>query len=328
MVNNVEAECSFDNWYNIFSKESLEAIIIPLTTEILKYLEHDSFILPIEATRNITCNSEWSDGSSVTEDSSNEPENTPPNFPEFSQKIQQAIDEFKAVFIKSNWSTPSDATWVTPTKSLKCTSLEDVYLLLKSSDRISRDLSKLRSCSDNKNPLNFCLVLKRWNEINPCTEFRCFVIENELVGICQRDVSQYYRHIESEKYNIQKDITTLFNERIKDRFKLQNYSFDVIRYKKDKVKIIDFGPMNESVTNETLFTYQELNEIEITPEFRFIAEEVGVQPKKINHFCVPQEINDFFQSRGEMSLIDTLRAEVESQETANESDEEESGQNR
>lgn len=134
----------------------------------------------------------------------------PPSFPEFSQKIQQAIDEFKAVFIKSNWSTPSvricllilcfynisflrtnnymfkivykDATWVTPTKSLKCTSLEDVYLLLKSSDRISNDLNKVENLSDNKNPFNFYLVIKRWKEINPCTEFRCFVIKNELMG--------------------------------------------------------------------------------------------------------------------------------------------------
>lgn len=131
MVNNVEAECSFDNWYKSFSKESLEAIILPLTAEILKYLEHDAFILPKEATSKIACNSEWSDGASVTEDSSNvkntllyhvnkrfekykncfslllkEPENTP-SFPELSQKIQQAIDEFQAIFIKSNWSTPS-----------------------------------------------------------------------------------------------------------------------------------------------------------------------------------------------------------------------------
>ena len=85
-------------------------------------------------------------------------------------------------------------------------------------------------------------------------------------------------------------------------------SFDVIRYKKDKVKIIDFGPIDESTTKGTLFTYQELhNEIENTPEFRFIAEDVGVQPKTVQHFCVPQEINEFYQSRGEMSMIDALR---------------------
>lgn len=329
MMNNVEAECSFENWYPIFSKDSLDAVVLQLPFEVLKYLAHDKFVLPIEATTDIKSkNIEWSDGSSVSHDFSEDLECKPPSFPEFSQKIQQAIDEFKAVFIKSNWSTPSDATWVTPTKSLKCTSLEDVYLLLKSSDRISNDLNKVENLSDNKNPFNFYLVIKRWKEINPCTEFRCFVIKNELMGICQRDVSQYYKHIEYEKYNIQKDITTLFNERIKNRFKLENYSFDVIRYKKDKVKIIDFGPINESVTNGTLFTYQELlNEIEINPEFRFIAEEVSVQPKKTQHFCVPQEIHDFFQSKGETSIMNALREEVENQNLADVSDEEEVNEN-
>ena len=38
---------------------------------------------------------------------SKELECEPPTFPEFSKKIQEAIDEFGAVFIKSNWSTPS-----------------------------------------------------------------------------------------------------------------------------------------------------------------------------------------------------------------------------
>ena len=75
-----------------------------------------------------------------------------------------------------------DATWVAPTKTLKCTSLEEVYLLLKSSDRISKDLNVIRNWSDNKIPLSSCLVLKRWRDINPCTEFRCFVINSELIG--------------------------------------------------------------------------------------------------------------------------------------------------
>ena len=66
--------------------------------------------------------------------------------------------------------------------------------------------------------------------------------------------------------------------------------------------------MDESVTKGTLFTYQELqNEIENRLEFRFIAEDVGVQPKKIQYFCLPQEINEFFHSRGEMSMMDALR---------------------
>ena len=64
-ANNAQAECSFTAWYPQFLKESLEAISLPISNEIFKYLEHDAFVLPVEATKNIECNSEWSDGSSV-----------------------------------------------------------------------------------------------------------------------------------------------------------------------------------------------------------------------------------------------------------------------
>ncbi|KMQ86763.1 putative cell division cycle protein 123, partial [Lasius niger] len=75
-----------------------------------------------------------------------------------------------------------DATWVAPTKTLKCKTLEEVYLLLKSSDRIAKDLNTVKSLRECENPLSFCLVLKQWRDINPCTEFRCFVMDNELIG--------------------------------------------------------------------------------------------------------------------------------------------------
>lgn len=87
-------------------------------------------------------------------------------------------------------------------------------------------------------------------------------------------------------------------------------SFDVTRYKKDKVKIIDFGPINDSTTKGTLFTYEELqNHINDTPEFRFIGEEIGIQPKSPTraHFCVPQEISEFFQSHDNVSLLDSIQ---------------------
>jgi len=72
--------------------------------------------------------------------------------------------------------------WVAPTKTLKCNTLEEIYLLLKSSDRIAKDLNIVKSSKDCENSLPFCLVLKQWRDINPCTEFRCFVIDNELIG--------------------------------------------------------------------------------------------------------------------------------------------------
>ncbi|XP_017879324.1 cell division cycle protein 123 homolog isoform X2 [Ceratina calcarata] len=312
MVNHVKSECSFATWYPQFRKQSLEATILCIPDEVFNYLEHDAFVLPVEATSSTLENTEWTDGTPVAnEEQSSELQ---PTFPEFSQRIQDTLDEYGAVFIKSNWSSPSDATWVAPTKTLKCRSLEEVYLLLKCSDRISRDLSNVKNCTDRKTPVKSCLVLKQWRDINPCTEFRCFVINKELIAISQRDISQYHSYNEAEKYNIQTDIKSLFTEHIKDKFPLNNFSFDVIRYKKEKVKIVDFGPLDEASTKGTLFTYDELqNEIEDTPEFRFIGEEIGIQPKAPDHFCVPEEINEFFQSNSS-SLLDIIQREVEAQQ--------------
>lgn len=85
-------------------------------------------------------------------------------------------------------------------------------------------------------------------------------------------------------------------------------SFDVVRYKKEKVKIVDFGPLDESAVKGTLFTYEELqNLIEDIPEFRFIGEEIGIQPKTPNHFCIPQEINEFFQPNESSRLLDIIQ---------------------
>ncbi|XP_034944748.1 cell division cycle protein 123 homolog [Chelonus insularis] len=313
MVNLSKAECSISSWYPIFVKDSLDTEILPIPEDVLKYLESDPFILPVEVTDNKISHLKWEDGSSVNDDSQDDSE-AQPTFPEFSKKIQDVIDDFGAVFIKSNWRTPSDAIWVTATKTLKCTSLEDIYLLLKSSNKIARDITVAKELLDDTK-IQSCLVLKKWRDINPSTEFRCFVIKKELVGICQRDVSQYHQYIENEKYNIQTDIISLFRERIKNRFKLDNYSFDVIRYKKDKVKIIDFGLLDESATKGTLFTYSELhNSITNPPEFRFIAEDMGIQPNTSNHFIVPREINEFFSSNDPDSMIDMIRRAVENQQ--------------
>ncbi|XP_071863453.1 translation initiation factor eIF2 assembly protein [Bombus fervidus] len=318
MVNSLKPECSFTSWYPLFSKDSLRATIIHIPDEVLKYLEHDAFVLPVEAIDSTLQNTEWMDGSPVVNDEHSL--EAQPTFPEFSQQIQDVIDEYGAVFIKCNWSSPLDATWVAPTKTLKCKTLEEVYLLLKSSDRIAKDLNNTKNYINHEIPIKFSLILKQWKDINPCTEFRCFVLQNELIAISQRDISQYHSYNESEKYNIQTDIKSLFMERIKNRFPLNNYSFDVIRHKKEKVKIVDFGPLDESVTKGTLFTYEELQNLEESiPEFRFIGEEIGIQPKASNHFCIPQEINEFFQSNESSTLLDIIQREVESQRKGYES---------
>jgi len=66
--------------------------------------------------------------------------------------------------------------------------------------------------------------------------------------------------------------------------------------------------MDAASTKGTLFTYEELqNHIEDTPEFRFIGEEIGIQPKPPMQFCIPQEISEFFQSRDNVTLLDIIQ---------------------
>lgn len=66
MVSDLKPECSFSCWYPTFKKDSLEATILDIPDNVLKYLEHDAFMMPIEAVRSLAENSEWTDGSPVT----------------------------------------------------------------------------------------------------------------------------------------------------------------------------------------------------------------------------------------------------------------------
>lgn len=62
-----------------------------------------------------------------------------------------------------------------------------------------------------------------------------------------------------------------------------------------------------SVKN-TLFDYHELKGLHHkSVQFRFIGEEVGIQPKTTTNFCVPQEINEFYQISNNLSTIDMIQ---------------------
>lgn len=68
-------------------------------------------------------------------------DNSCPEFPELEEKILASISRFGYVFPKLNWSSPQDASWITPCGT-KCRELADVFLLLKSSDFIVHDLTE------------------------------------------------------------------------------------------------------------------------------------------------------------------------------------------
>jgi hypothetical protein len=76
------------------------------------------------------------------EDGENEAQEEAPHFPELDQQIERAIEALGgSTCIKLNWSTPIDAAWISGT--IRCCTPGDIYLLLKSSDRIAFDLEHM-----------------------------------------------------------------------------------------------------------------------------------------------------------------------------------------
>ncbi|KAK9695423.1 hypothetical protein K7432_012969 [Basidiobolus ranarum] len=194
--------CSFSSWYPRFKPHTLKTRLIkPLPEDFVKYLLSDG-ALYIPGGGEITyldgddSLSDYSDETSSQnedeeEDFSSKEENI--SFPEIETKIRDIIAELDgAVFPKLNWSSPKDAAWISASGTLKCTSPYDVFLLIKSSDFIVHDLCHaFEHCVDADTSVDsssslkldeYELVLRKWYDMHPSMEFRCFVKENKVIG--------------------------------------------------------------------------------------------------------------------------------------------------
>ena len=295
--------CSLPTWYPQFEKVTFPTVCLTLPREVLNYLREDGqLVLPKE------CNEESYDGKEEdyedfgdtdwAEESDNEEVNEQKYFPEFSRKVVKVLKDFGGeVFLKLNWSCPKDATWVAFNNSMKCTSLSQLYLLLKSSDFIAHDLSMpFINCADSneedKENVSYSLVMRKWVDVNPGTEIRCWVANGQLIAACQRDTSNYYPHLAREEDSIKQDLESFFQEQIKDKFELDHFVMDVTRPRKDKIVLVDFNPWGDT-TNSLLYTWGELEELrdgEQEPCLRYIRESGGVQPHPYRHYSIPRDM--------------------------------------
>ena len=80
-----------------------------------------------------------------------------------------------------------------------------------------------------------------------------------LVAVSQRDGGNHYAHIAAERGSIVGDISSFFEEFIATApFSLSDFVMDVVRFGKDRVKLVDLNPFGEGVTDPVLFTWDEL----------------------------------------------------------------------
>lgn len=171
-----------------------------------------------------------------------------PEFPEFSDEIKRSLAVLGgSAFMKTNWRSPKDAFWITAGQTMCCKDIQDIYQMLKASSICREDLRCFDlpvfglnadaetaeqmlvahgdsgvsgSAPDRTKPGHLHLVLRKWHDIHPGTEFRCFVKGRNLIGISPRDWPEYHEHIAAQRVDIVKDIVSFYKEHILSKFPL------------------------------------------------------------------------------------------------------------
>ncbi|ROT42831.1 cell division cycle protein [Sodiomyces alkalinus F11] len=279
--------CSYDSWFPKYRQHALKSRIIKLPPEFIDYLGEDGIILADDdqAQDERPEEEEWTASAATSQrrrlpesesDSDSEPESDsrPPNerFPELHQQIKDTIRELGgAVAPKLNWSSPKDAVWISPHQNtLKCTTPNDIYLLLKSSSFVSHDLEHVfddttdMGSSSAKSPsFQPVLVLRPFFCPHPALEFRCFVKHRSLIGLCSRDLN-HYSFLEALRPAIVRKISDLFEHRLRFTFPDGSFVFDVYLPEDGnavdglgRVRLIDINPWAPR-TDSLLFDWGEL----------------------------------------------------------------------
>lgn len=250
--------------------------MIKLTPPFLSYLRADGIVLPPDEEQTPHG---WSDSDSGIFENSNdedgedsEDEDVASPWSEVHEMIKATIEELDGrVVPKLNWSAPKDATWISALNSMECRSANDIYLLLKSSDFITHDLEHAfddcvddegtlldaKSKSEATSKLPYYLVLRKYFQLNPSLEFRCFVRKRRLLAACQRDLNHFEFLFKMEDALRQK-MQEFFDLRLRDTFPDENFVFDVyIPPPHDRVWLVDINPWAQR-TDPLLFSWLEL----------------------------------------------------------------------
>jgi D123 len=164
---------------------------------------------------------------------------------------------------KLNWSAPKDATFMSATNDMFCSSASDVYLLLKSSDFITHDLDHGFDDTVDEGPapaIRYHLVLRKAFNLNPALEFRCFVRNKALLAVSQREMN-YFTFLFELWPSLLNKIQQFLQDSVLPNFPDRSFVFDVyIPPPHDRVWLIDINPWAPR-TVLLLFSWLELLQI-------------------------------------------------------------------
>jgi hypothetical protein len=141
-------KCQFANWYADFERDTIKSTIIKLPTDFIDYLKEDGVYIPV---KSIYEKDELSDDEELRE-VSNCDRASQYELPTYIQEQIASVlkSSERGVFIEMNWSAPTDAAWLFG-GSLKCKRIEEILMLLKSSERVTFDIEHMFDrCKDSQ----------------------------------------------------------------------------------------------------------------------------------------------------------------------------------
>lgn len=150
---------------------------------------------------------------------------------------------------------PSDATWATFTRSLRCESVSDVLTLIGASERA------MNIAESNPPPalaLRSCLPV-----VEASGEFRVFVCRRTVVGLSQRDVGVASPFGQREMDRVVDCVLRQFRDVVRDACasyesnSSEGYAYDVYVDRQWQVWILDLAPWGPP-TDDLLFSWEEL----------------------------------------------------------------------
>lgn len=315
---NLIKNCQFKSIYSLFGKHMPRARVLTAPEEFRQYLLADGIWLAEDDDDLLVPKDEYSSDSDKEDeaalelkDNSVDSKARVPEF--FHNRIKNTIKELHgAVCPKLNWSSPKDATWILPTNSMKCYTPNEIYMLLKSSDYCTHDLTQ--ALGDGDEPETLQLVLREWFDCNKSLEFRCFIKNGHLIGCTQRDMV-YYEFLEEAQAQIIRAISNLCKCLIAD-YPDPCFVADVyVKKSYERAYLIDINPWLER-TDSLLFSWDELYKWDRPFELRLLdkaCSTINFNAKEHSANHVPHDLVDMPRENIE-ELVSVLRDMAKLQE--------------
>jgi len=274
--------CSFACWYKQFRKHTIKSHIIPVDDSFIEYLKKDGLKLPpqieheMDSYYELDSDNDFDDNEKdafADNDDASAHDSNDDDDMDYSllnglfAMIRDKIASLKTgVVVKLNWSAPKDAKWINA-ETLKCEHITQMLLLLKSSPFVQHDLCcPFYGCFDyeaddekKQQPpsIEYTLVLRKYCNLYPQREFRCFVYAHQIIAIAQRNDDDCFTDLQSEttRLRIAQCIHEFFTDCIQHKFCDAKYVMDVYVDKADKVHLIDFNPFYEYTDCGTMLSW-------------------------------------------------------------------------